>query len=114
MTHFLDGMLWSEALAQSGGAPPPSPVGLFLPILLIILVFYILLIRPQQKRLQAHQEMLASLKRGDVIVTSGGVIGKVRRILTQEGECDIEIAEGVVVRLVMASITDIHRKGKGS
>ncbi|MFW2342020.1 preprotein translocase subunit YajC [Brevundimonas sp.] len=78
----------------------------FLPFIAIFVLFYFLLIRPQQKRVKAHQELVASVKRGDTIVLSSGVIGKVTRVEAEEVMADI--AQGVNVRVVKTMITEVR------
>ena len=70
----------------------------FIPLILIFVIFYFFLIRPQQKRIKDHKLMVAALKRGDEVVTSGGIIGKVERILGED-KVDISISDKVTVRL---------------
>lgn len=79
------------------------------PILLIVVIFYFLLIRPQQKRAREHQSMVGALRRGDTIVSAGGVIGKVTRVI-DEYEAEVEIAEGVRVRILKNTITNVRSK----
>ena len=80
-----------------------------MPVLLIVL-FYFLMIRPQQRRVKQHQEMLASLKRGDVITLSSGMIGKVVRV--EDREVGLEIATGVTVKVVKAMVSDVRSRGE--
>ena len=94
----------SPAYAQSGGEGG-SIFGALLPFLLIFVVFYFLLIRPQQKRARQHQEMVASLKRGDFVVTAGGINGKVTKATEGSDSVDVEIASGVVVSVLRGSIS---------
>ena len=101
-------MLISPAYAQSGGGGGDMLTGL-LPIILIFVVFYFLLIRPQQKKAKAHRELVAALRRGDRVVTAGGIMGTVARV-TNEQEVVVEIAEGVRVRMVRSQITDVLSK----
>lgn len=82
----------------------------FLPLVLIFAVFYFLLIRPQQKRMKAHRDMLANIRRGDNVVTSGGIIGSVTRV--QDGELQVEIADGVKVRVARDMIANVNAKGE--
>ncbi|WP_319633605.1 preprotein translocase subunit YajC [Pelagibius marinus] len=88
-----------------------------LPIFLIIIVFYFLLIRPQQKKVKQHREMVSALRRGDKIVTAGGLIGTVTKVVN-EAEAMVELAEGVRVRVMRHTIQDVLSKteaapGKG-
>lgn len=109
-------MLISNAFAQTAAAPAAGSdlatglVGQILPIVLIFVVFYFLLIRPQQRRLKAHQELVAGLKRGDVVVTGGGLIGKVRTV--QDDEVRVELAPNVEVRVVRSTITEVRTRGE--
>lgn len=81
----------------------------FLPIIFIFGIFYFLLIRPQQKKMRDHQAMLTSIRRGDKIVTSGGIVATVTK-LTSDKELQIEIAEGVRVRLLRAMVAEVLAK----
>lgn len=81
----------------------------FLPLILIFAIMYFLLIRPQQKKVKQHQAMVAALRRGDQVVTQGGVIGKVSKV-KDDNEVEVEIAEGVKVRVVRGTITQVINK----
>lgn len=81
----------------------------FLPIILIFGIFYFLLIRPQQKKVREHQAMLAAIRRGDKVVTNGGIIGTVTK-LTSDKELQIEIADGVRVRILRSMIAEVLAK----
>lgn len=88
-----------------------------LPIFLIVIVFYFLLIRPQQKKVKQHREMVSALRRGDKIVTAGGLIGTVTKVVN-EAEAMVELAEGVRVRVMRHTIQEVLSKteavpGKG-
>ena len=80
-----------------------------LPIVLMFVVFYFLLIRPQQKKARAHQELLKELRRGDRVVTAGGIMGTVDK-LVNDGEITLEIADNVKVRVVKATVTEVMSK----
>ena len=101
-------MFISPAYAQDGGA-----VGFGLSQILLLVaifaVFYFLLIRPQQKRAKEHQAMIKAVRRGDVVVTGGGLIGKVVRIESGE-EIMVELADGVRVRVVSSTLADVRSK----
>jgi preprotein translocase subunit YajC len=104
-------MLISQAWAQgAGGGSGDFLVQLF-PLILIFVVFYFLLIRPQQSKMKAHREMLSGVKRGDRVVTGGGIIGLVIKVIG-DNEVQIEIAEGVRVRVLKQTITDIVTRGE--
>jgi preprotein translocase subunit YajC len=106
-------MFVTDAFAQAPGAAGGdstayliSQIGM---IALIVLVFYFLLIRPQQRRLKAHQDMIKNLQRGDTIVTSGGLIGKIKSLA--DDEVRVELSPNVEVRVVRGTIADVRNKG---
>lgn len=78
------------------------------PLILIVVVFYFLLIRPQQKRVKEHQAMIASLRKGDTVVTGGGFIGKVTRV--GDTEVTVELGDNVRVKVVKGTITEVRAK----
>lgn len=104
-------MLISQAWAQSAGGGGSDFIVQLFPLLLIFVVFYFLLIRPQQTKMKAQREMLASVKRGDRVVTGGGIIGLVTKVIS-DNELQVELAEGVRVRLIKQTITDILARGE--
>ena len=81
----------------------------FIPLILIFVIFYFFLIRPQQKRAKDHKAMVAALKRGDEVVTSGGIVGTVERILGED-KLDLLISENVTVRVVQSTIQNVLNK----
>ena len=81
----------------------------FIPLILIFVIFYFFLIRPQQKRAKDHKAMVAALKRGDEVVTSGGIVGKVERILGND-KIDLIISENVTVQVVQSTIQSLSNK----
>ena len=81
----------------------------FIPLILIFVIFYFFLIRPQQKKIKDHKSMVASLKRGDEIVTSGGIIGKIERVLDDD-KVDILISENVTVQVVKSTVQSLLTK----
>jgi len=83
--------------------------GQFIPLILIFGIMYFLLIRPQQKKLKEHQAMVAALRRGDQVVTAGGLIGKVSKV-KEDGEIEVEVADGVKVRVVRSTIAQVLNK----
>ena len=100
--------MWiSPAYAQSGG--DGGGLMTFLPLILIFVVFYFLLIRPQQKKAKEHQAMVSALRRGDQVVTQGGLIGKVSKV-KDDNEIEVELAEGVKVRVVQSTIAQVISK----
>ncbi len=105
----------AAALLTSGVAHAAAPAGgltatliNFLPIILIVLIFWFLIIQPQRKRMREHQQMIANLRRGDHVVTGGGFIGKVANV--SDDEATVEIADGVKVRVVRSTIQDVTSK----
>ena len=105
-------MFISQAYAQSSGGAPSGGAGFFLqmaPLILIFVIFYFLLIRPQQTRMKAHQAMIASAKPRDTVITNGGLVGKVTKV--DEQELEIEIAQGVKVRVIKSMLADIRPHG---
>lgn len=104
----------SQAFAQGAAAAAPGGADIliqFVPFILIFVVMWFLILRPQQKRAKAHQEMVKSVRRGDTIVTSGGFIAKVSKII-DDNELEAEIAEGVRVRIVRSTIADVRTKAE--
>ena len=81
----------------------------FIPLILIFVIFYFFLIRPQQKKVKEHKLMVASLKRGDEVVTSGGVIGRIERILGDD-KVDLSISENVTIQVVQSTIQSLLKK----
>jgi preprotein translocase subunit YajC len=81
---------------------------LIIPTVLIIGIMYFLMIRPQQRRLKEHRDMVAAIRRGDTVVTSGGIIGKVTKV--EENELQVEIAEGVKIKIVRGTVSEVRGK----
>jgi preprotein translocase subunit YajC len=105
--------MWiSPAYAQAAAAPAGG-AGLLLqmlPLVAIFVVFYFFLIRPQQKRVKEHRDMVSNLKRGDLVVTGGGLIGKVTKVDGDEAE--VEVAPSVKVKVVKGTITELRSKSE--
>ncbi len=99
----------SPAYAQTSGLMDQSALVQFLPLVLIFIVFYFLLIRPQQKKQKDHRATLDALRRGDRIVTGGGIVGTVNRVVSAE-EVEVDIASGVRVRVVRSTIASVLAK----
>lgn len=102
-------MLISPAYAQAAGAAGPNPLLQLAPFILVFVFFYFLIIRPQNQARKKHQEMISNVKRGDVVVTSGGMIGKVTKVLEGD-EIMVELADNVVVKVIKSTLTDIRSK----
>jgi preprotein translocase subunit YajC len=105
-------MLFSTAYAQAAGATGGfdlGTIGSMLPVVLIVVVMYFLMIRPQQKKMKDHRALIAGVRRGDRVVTGGGIIGQITKVIS-DGEVQLEIAEGVRVRVVRSTITEVLTK----
>lgn len=103
-------MFITPAYAQAAGGVAANPIVQVLPLVLILVIMYFLMIRPQQKKLKDHRAMVEALRRGDQVVTQGGIIGKVSRVKEGEQDVEVEIAEGVKVRVVKATISQVLNK----
>ena len=102
-------MFATPAFAQAAGGG--SAFASFVPLILIFAIMYFLLIRPQQKKAKEHQAMVAALRRGDQVITQGGLIGKVTKVKEDDAnEVEVEIAENVKVRVVRNTITQVLSK----
>jgi preprotein translocase subunit YajC len=104
-------MFISPAFAQgipTGLLDPSSPLWM---MGIIVVIMYFLVLRPQQKRAKEHQELVKNLRRGDTVVTSGGLVGKVTKVLDDE-QVEVEIADGVRVRQVRSMVTGVRAKGE--
>ena len=95
---------YAQAAGGAGGA-----FASFVPLILIFAIMYFLLIRPQQKKVKEHQAMVEALRRGDQVVTAGGLVGKVTKV-REDGEVEVEIASGVSVRVVKHTISAVRSK----
>ena len=104
-------MLISPAFAQGAGAPTGGGFEMFLPFILIIVIFYFLLWRPQQKKMKMHRNMLGDLKRGDRVLTGGGIYGRIAR-LEGDDELIVEIAPEVRVRVARGTVSEVIVKGE--
>ena len=81
-----------------------------IPLILIFGIMYFLLIRPQQKKMKEHQAMVAALRRGDRVVTQGGIKGKVTKVKEGENEIEVEIAQGVTIKVVQSTVASVENK----
>ena len=105
-------MLISPAYAQAAPAAGGGDMIMsLLPFVLIFVIMYFLILRPQQRRVKQHQEMVKNIRRGDTIITSGGLVGKVTKVLDDE-QVEVEIAEGVRVRQARGMVSDVRAKGE--
>jgi preprotein translocase subunit YajC len=104
-------MLITPAFAQSGPFGGDNMLISLLPFILIFVIMYFLILRPQQKRVKAHQEMVKNLRRGDTVITSGGLIGKVTKVVDDE-QLEVEIAEDIRIRQMRQMVSEVRAKGE--
>jgi preprotein translocase subunit YajC len=105
-------MLITPAYAQAAaGGDANSMLMSLLPFALIFVIMYFLILRPQQKRVKSHQEMVKNIRRGDTVVTSGGMVGKVTKVVDND-VVEVEIADGVRIRQMRQMLTDVRAKGE--
>jgi preprotein translocase subunit YajC len=108
-------MLISPAYAQGlfggGGGGGSDMLLSLMPFILIFVIMYFLILRPQQKRVKQHQEMVTALRRGDTVITSGGLVGKITKVV-DDSEIELQLAEGVRVRQLRQMVTDVRAKGE--
>ncbi|GAA6137613.1 preprotein translocase subunit YajC [Arenicella sp. 4NH20-0111] len=112
MTQLIEDMIGffiSDAAAQAAGASSPNTLTSLLPMVALFVVFYFLLIRPQQKRQKEHKNMVAGLAKGDEVVTMGGVLGKISAI--DDNFITLEISKGVEIRVQRQSVQAMMPKG---
>ena len=105
-------MLIATAYAQGAGAGRGFDLMALAPLVLIFVVFYFLLIRPQQKRAKEHKEMLSKIRRNDRIVTNGGLMGKVAKVNDDRDEIELDIAENVRVKVRRGMVAEVTSKGE--
>jgi preprotein translocase subunit YajC len=109
---FITPAYAQAAPAAGGGDFLGGQFGMLLPLVAMFVIFYFLMIRPQQKRLKDHQALLKSIRRGDTIVTTGGLVAKVTKAADTDAEIEAEIADGVRVKVIRAMISDVRAKGE--
>lgn len=103
-------MFVTPAYAQAAGdAGAMGGLAGIIPFILMFVIFYFLLIRPQQKRMKEHRKMIENLRRGDQVITAGGLIAKVTKV-GDEDECEVQIADGVKVKIVKSTVTAVVSK----
>ncbi len=100
---------FAQGLGSSGG--PTDIIVQLIPFALILAIMYFLIMRPQQKRAREHADLINNLRRGDSVVTSGGLIGKVTKVV-DDAEVELEIAPNVRVRVLRSLVTDVRSKGE--
>jgi len=101
-------MLISPAYAQAGEAGGLLGSSMFIPLILMFIIMYFLVLRPQRQQMKRQQEMLNAVRRGDTVITGGGLIGKVVKVYDETGELDVELAEGVRVRVVRSTLATVR------
>lgn len=104
-------MFVSQAFAQGAGGTGSDLFAMLVPLIMIMAVFWFLLIRPQQKRAKEHQELIRGIRRGDVVATTGGMIGKVARVV-DDNEVLLEVADNVRMRFQKQAISEVRAKGE--
>jgi preprotein translocase subunit YajC len=109
-------MFITPAFAQSlpfglGGGDSAGTITSFMPLILIIVIMYFLILRPQQRKVKQHQEMVKALRRGDTVVTNGGLVGKVTKVVDDD-HIEVEISDGVRVRHLRAMVSEVRVKGE--
>lgn len=104
-------MFITPAYAQGAGSGQGDILFQLLPFVAIFAIMYFLIIRPQQQRLKAHKEMIAGLRRGDTVVTAGGIVGKISKVIDDD-EVQVEIAENVRIKVVRGTISEARAKGE--
>jgi preprotein translocase subunit YajC len=104
-------MLITPAYAQAAPAGGSDMLVSLLPFIAIFVIMYFLILRPQQKRVKTHTEMVKNLRRGDTVITNGGVIGKIAKVI-DDHEVEVEIADGVKIRQVRQMVTEVRAKGE--
>lgn len=101
----------TPAFAQGAAGGGSDMLMSLLPFLLIFVIMYFLILRPQQKKVKQHQELVKNVRRGDTVITTGGLIGKVTKVV-DEDQIEVEIADGVRIRQVRQMISDVRAKGE--
>lgn len=102
----------APATAMAGTAPQGDLIGFLTPFLMIFVVFYFLILRPQQKKMKQHQAMIAGVSRGDKVVTAGGIVGKVAKVNAETGVVVVEIADNVEVEVIASTISNVVSASK--
>jgi preprotein translocase subunit YajC len=103
-------MFITPAYAQAG-APGGDMLMSLLPFILIFVIMYFLILRPQQRRVKQHQELVKNVRRGDTVITTGGLVGKVTKVIDDD-QIEVEIADGVRIRQIRGMISDVRAKGE--
>jgi preprotein translocase subunit YajC len=104
-------MLITPAYAQSPFGGSTDMLTSLLPFVLIFVIMYFLILRPQQKRVKQHAEMVKNVRKGDTVITSGGLVGRVTKVIDDD-QIEVEVADGVRIRQMKQMVTDVRAKGE--
>jgi preprotein translocase subunit YajC len=109
-------MFITPAFAQGflggfGGSDSTGMITSLMPLILIIVIMYFLVLRPQQQRVKQHQAMVKALRRGDTVITNGGLVGKVTKVVDDD-QIEVEIADGVKIRQMRSMVSEVRAKGE--
>jgi preprotein translocase subunit YajC len=105
-------MFVTPAFAQTGMAGAPDMLISVLPFVLIFVIMYFLIIRPQRTQLKKREEMLKNIRRGDQVVTGGGLVGKVLKVIDERGEVEVDLGNNLKVTALRATIAEVRAKGE--
>ena len=105
-------MFTTAAYAQTAANPMDPLGGLLIPMLAMLLIFYFLVIRPQSKRADEQRQKVNAVRRGDTVVTSGGMVGRVTKVSDNSDEIEVELAENFKVRVIKSTLIDVRVKGE--
>jgi len=105
-------MFISPAYAQSATPSGNAMFDLLVPMLLMIVIFYFLVIRPQQQKAKSHREMIDKVRRGDTVITSGGFVARVTKVTENSDEVEVELSENMRVRVLKSTLMDVRSKGE--
>ncbi|WP_455466629.1 preprotein translocase subunit YajC [Bartonella sp. B39] len=106
-------MFTNDAYAQvAGGASNGTSLVTFVPFILILAIMYFFMIRPQRMQMKKRQEMLDAVRRGDTVITGGGIIGKVTKVYDESGELEVEIGNDIRIRVIRSTLSDVRIKGE--
>ncbi len=97
----------SADLTAAGISPEGNIMTTIAPFIFIFIIFYFLLIRPQQRKMKLHQAMIANIRRGDKVITAGGILGKVAKVNQADGTLDVEIADDITIQVVASTISSV-------
>ena len=105
-------MFVTPAFAQAAGSAIDPLSSLLIPMLVMLAIFYFFLIRPQARRAKEHKDRMNSVRRGDTVVTSGGIVGRVTKVSDTSDEVEIELAENLKIRVIKSTLMDVRSKNE--